>query len=154
MIIGNQRVLCIFFYFENCYYKWQQVKLHLANTTSSQWHGSSINLIIQITVETLFCLMPTLKNCLISTYWLCFSEKLLRYAKCNFNNWIKKFIVIVDFLFILIDILGNYLSYTSSNFRRKIWFTFLRRPRPSFLYSLTICVWHKLFLNLKSISPL
>ena len=45
----------------------------------------------QITVETSFWLMPTLKNCLISTYWLCLSnrvhnKKLLRYAKCNLNK--------------------------------------------------------------------
>ena len=49
------------------------------NTTSSQRRGSRVviarNLISEKTVETLFCLMPALKNCLISTYWLCFSTR-------------------------------------------------------------------------------
>ena len=57
-----------------------------------------------ITVETLFCLMPCLKICLILTYWLCFStrvhKKLLRYAKCNFNGDITKDAKVVCFCYI------------------------------------------------------
>ena len=72
-------------------YVLRYVNKNVNNATSSQWRGSRAwiarNLINQITVVHYFVFKkPTLKICLISTYWICFStrdhnKKWLRYAK-------------------------------------------------------------------------
>ena len=81
-------------------YKWEHglcnVNKNVNNAASLQMARFSLideNLIQKITVETLFGLMSTLENCLISTYLLCFStrtcsyeKKLLRYAEGIFKN--------------------------------------------------------------------